>query len=44
MAAKSDDELHAVLVLDNVLTVLEEIGYTGVPHRENLKTTMGIVQ
>lgn len=44
MAAKSDDELHAVLVLDNVLTVLEEIGYTGVPHRETLKTTMGVVQ
>ena len=44
MAAKSDDELHAVLVLDNVLTVLDEIGYTGVPHRETLKTTMGIVQ
>ena len=44
MAAKSDDELHAVLVLDNVLTVLEEIGYTGVPHRETLKSAMDIVQ
>ena len=44
MAAKSDDELHAVLVLDNVLTVLKEIGYTGVCHREILKSAMDIVR
>ena len=44
MAAKSDDELHAVPVLDKVITVLEEIGYTGAPHRETLKTTICIVQ
>ena len=44
MAAKSDDELRSVLVLDDVLTVLEEIGYTGVPHRETLKSAMSIIQ
>mgnify|MGYP002803464762 CR=1 FL=1 len=44
MAAKSDDELHSVLVLDDVLTVLEEIGYTAIPHRETLKPAMGIIQ
>ena len=44
MAAQSDDELHAVLVLDDVLTILEEIGYTGVPHHETLKSASDIIQ
>ncbi|XP_028394535.1 uncharacterized protein LOC114518737 [Dendronephthya gigantea] len=44
MEAKCDEELHNVLVSDDVLTVLGNIGYTGVPHRETLKSITGILQ
>ncbi len=44
METKSDNELHAVLMSENVLTVLEEIGYTRVPHRETLESATAIIQ
>ena len=36
--------LRETLVKDDVLDILSEVGYTGVPHRETLQTVSRIVQ
>ena len=41
----SDDKmLRELLIRDDILDILGEVGYTGVPHRETLETVNSIIQ
>ncbi len=44
METRPDDGLHAVLMSENALTVLEEIGCTPVPHCETWESATAIIQ
>ncbi|KAJ7354872.1 hypothetical protein OS493_029427 [Desmophyllum pertusum] len=43
-SAKSDKEIQELLVEDDILEVLEKIGYQGVPQRESVLTAQGILR
>ncbi len=42
--ALTDGEVVEILTNDATLTVLEEIGYRGIPHKESVSTVAPIVQ
>lgn len=43
-SVKDDKELHEVLLQDDVLEVLEQIGYKGVPQKETLLSSKSNVE
>jgi hypothetical protein len=43
-SAPDDEELREVLVSDDVLDVLSEVGYTGVPQRETKASVSNIIK
>ena len=43
-SVQDEDQLHEVLLQDDVLQVLEEIGYKGVPQKETLVSSTNVIQ
>lgn len=43
-SVKDDRELHEVLLQDDVLEVLEQIGYKGVPQKETQLSSKSIIE
>ena len=43
-SVQDEDQLHEVLLQDDVLQVLEEIGYKGVPQKETLVSSKNLIQ
>ncbi len=44
IGAVDDDNVRAVLISDEGMEILQEIGYKGVPHRENKSSVNSIIQ
>lgn len=42
--ANTDDEVKNLLISDSILDVLQELGYTGIPHRETVLSVKSIIQ
>eukprot|EP00794_Sanderia_malayensis_P012517 gene12518-13801_t len=42
--ATNEEQLHNIILTEEVLDILQDIGYTGIPSRETLKTAKNIVQ
>jgi len=43
-SAATDEQVRAILTSDDVLDVLESIGYTGIPQKETLTGIAPIIQ
>ena len=44
MEAPDDEHIRNILLVDEVMDILQEIGYKGVPHRENKLSLHTIIQ